>query len=68
MQLHHEVTLSYLWHLVKHFSDFVKCDCKHSDDKRIVEDENTWSVGLTGDGTTYDAEDYQGYEHADDAK
>ena len=68
MQPHHKVTLSYLWHFVQQFFYFAKCDCKHSDDQRIVKDENTWSIDLTEDCTRYDAEDYQGNEHADDAK
>ena len=61
MQLHHEVTLSYLWHLVKHFSDFVKCDCKHSYYQCIVEDGNNCQV-------EYSDKDYLGYGHAEDGK
>ncbi len=44
MQPHYEVTLSYLWHIVQQFFDFVKCNCKYSDDQRIDKDENNYCV------------------------
>ena len=46
MQLHHEVTLSCLWHVVKQSLYFVKCDCKHSDDQCIVKDVDTFYVDI----------------------
>ncbi len=57
MQPHHKVTLRYLWHIVQHFFYFVKCDCKHSDDQRIVEDEDKSCVG-------FNVVENHGYEHA----
>ena len=62
MQPHHKVTLSYLWRVTKQFFDFVKCDCKHRDDQRIVKDVDT---------TCVDQEvwvDEHGDVHADDSK
>ncbi len=61
MHPHDEVTLSYLWHFVQQFFDFVKCDCKHCDDQRIVDDEHRFCVG-------WKEEEDHGYEHAEDGK
>jgi hypothetical protein len=44
MQPHNKVALSCLRLVVKQFFYFVKCDCKHSDDQRIVKDANTTHV------------------------
>jgi hypothetical protein len=68
MQPHHKVTLSYLWHFVQQFFYFVKCDRKHSDDQRIVEDDYTCYVDLTIIETSYEVQDYHEYEHAVDGK
>ena len=62
MQPHHEVTLSCLWHVVKKFLYFVECECKHSDDQRIVKDANTLLVGIDV------LVDEHGDVHADDSK
>ncbi len=76
MQPHNKVTLSCLWHLVQQFFYFAECDCKHSDDQHIVEDDNTCLVdfmftivwNIEGGVTGTLAKVARGYVHADYGK
>jgi hypothetical protein len=68
MQPHHKITLSYLWHLFNQLFNFFQCECKHSDDQSIVEDENTSIVVLKKAESILEFLDEHGDVHADDGK
>ncbi len=69
MQPHHKVTLSHLWNLTKQFFYFVQCKSKHSDDQRIVKDNNTlFVVEEIHRVSIMETFDEHGYVYADDGK